>query len=333
MRSCISRYSLRDQFRCIVTIIAHSRHRYCAQWTRRLASLFIRHQRPGYSMRRRSHPRRLTRRSAATLVIAITLVAGVLAISGCGISEDQERSLGASDAAQIDTTLPLIHDSVITQYVAALGSSMAKLTSRGDLDWRFAVVNSPEVNAFALPGGFVYVNRGAIEQADRLDELAGIMGHEIGHVVRRHGVEQMQQRKKGEVGLLFLCTLTPACRTIGGRIAVDVGANAVSAHYSQLDEAQADSEGVLNTVRAGINPEGLPSFFQALLEEQKVQPSLVEAFFSTHPTDQSRVAATRRQIARLNPPPSPDLIKDSPEFHAVQARVQAIPVDTTVAKR
>src|SRR5690349_3722561 len=325
MRSCISRYSLRDQFRCIVTIIAHSRHRYCAQWTRRLASLFIRHQRPGYSMRRRSHPRRLTRRSAATLVIAITLVAGVLAISGCGISEDQERSLGASDAAQIDTTLPLIHDSVITQYVAALGSSMATLTSRGDLDWRCAVVNSSAVNAFALPGGFIYVNRGAIEQADREDELAGIIGHEIGHVVRRHSVQQLEKREKGEVALVLLCTLTRACRTPGGQVAVDVGANALAAHYSQHDEAEADSEGVMNTRRAGIDPEGLPSFFEKLLEMQKQQPTAVEAFFSTHPTDASRVAATRRQIESLPPTQGETHRRATSTLHAIQQRVRALP--------
>ena len=77
-------------------------------------------------------------------------------------------------------------------------------------------MNSPEINAFALPGGFIYVNRGAIEQADRLDELAGVMGHEIGHVVLRHSVDQMQKRKKDEIGIVMLCTLTHICRTVGG---------------------------------------------------------------------------------------------------------------------
>lgn len=262
------------------------------------------------------------------------LLATLATAAACSsVSQDREVAIGAENAAEVESEVPLIHDSVIEGFVAALGKSMASRTSRADLDWHFKVVNSPEVNAFALPGGFVYVNRGAIEQADRLDELAGIMGHEIGHVVRRHGVQQMQQRKRGEVGLLVLCTLTRACSTIGGRIAVDVGANAMSAHYSQLDEAQADSEGVLNTVHAGIDPEGLPAFFQALLEKQKVQPSEVEAFFSTHPTDQSRVAATRRQIAQLDPPPGPGLIKDSPEFHAIQARVRSIPAAPQVTSR
>ena len=253
------------------------------------------------------------------------LLATLASAAACSVSQDREVAIGAENAAEVESQVPLIHDSVIEGFVAGLGKSMASRTSRADLDWHFKVVNSPEVNAFALPGGFVYVNRGAIEQADRLDELAGIMGHEIGHVVRRHGVEQMQQRKRGEIGLLFLCTLTRACSTVGGRIAVDVGAHAMSAHYSQKDEAQADSEGVLNTVHAGIDPEGLPAFFQALLEKQKVQPSQVEAFFSTHPTDQSRVAATRRQITRLQPPAGPELIKDSPEFHTIQARVREVP--------
>jgi len=107
----------------------------------------------------------------------VLLVVGAASIAGCGISQDQELALGAADAAKVDSQLPLIHDTAITRYVATLGKSMASRTSRSDLDWHFAVVNSSEVNAFALPGGFIYVNRGAIEQADREDQLAGIMGH------------------------------------------------------------------------------------------------------------------------------------------------------------
>jgi predicted Zn-dependent protease len=252
-------------------------------------------------------------------------VASLLTTAGCSVSQDREVEIGKENAQEIESQVPIVHDTAIDRFISELGNSMASRTRRADLDWHFTLVNSPEVNAFALPGGFVYVNRGAIEQADRLDELAGIMGHEIGHVVRRHGVEQMEKRKRGEVGLLFLCTLTPACRTIGGRVAVDVGANALSAHYSQVDEAQADSEGVLNTVHAGIDPEGLPSFFQDMLNKQKVQPSAVEAFFSTHPTDQARVTATRRQIEHLDPKPAPGLTRDTPEFHAIQARVRALP--------
>ena len=258
--------------------------------------------------------------------IVVCAVLFALAVAaGCSVTPDQERAIGAADAAQIDSQMPLIHDTTVVQFVTALGQSMASRTSRANLDWHFSVVNSPEVNAFALPGGFIYVNRGAIEQADRLDELAGIMGHEIGHVVRRHSVKQIEQAEKGDVGVVLLCTLTVACRTIGGRAAIRIGADAKSAHYSQRDEAEADSEGVVNTTRAGIDPEGLPSFFQTLLEKRTQDPTIVEAFFSTHPTDQSRVAATRKQISELDLGTAQNLMRDSPEFHVIQARVKAMP--------
>ncbi len=243
----------------------------------------------------------------------------------CKVSQDREVAIGKENAAEVESQVPLLGDTAVDRFVTALGMSMASRTSRADLEWHFTVVNAPEVNAFALPGGYVYVNRGAIEQADRLDELAGIMGHEIGHVVRRHGVDQMEKQERGKVGLILLCTLTSACRTIGGQIAVDVGAKALAAQYSQKDESQADSEGVLNTMRAGIDPEGLPAFFQKMLDEEKVHPGALEAFFSTHPTDQARVARTREQIAHLDPPPSPSLLKDNPEFHAIQEHVRGLP--------
>jgi predicted Zn-dependent protease len=108
-------------------------------------------------------------------------------------------------------------------------------------------------------------------------------------------------------------------------MAIRIGADAKSAHYSQHDEAEADSEGVVNTTRAGYDPEGLPTFFQVLLDKRTQDPTVVEAFFSTHPTDQSRITATRKQIAELNLGTSQNLIRDNPEFHAIQARVKAMP--------
>ena len=255
----------------------------------------------------------------------LILAAAVLYATGCGVTQDEERAIGAEDAAQIDSTLPLIHDSAVTAYVTALGKSMASRTTRADLEWRFAVVDSRQVNAFALPGGFIYVNRGAIEQAERMDELAGVVGHEIGHVVRRHSVKQLEQREGGRVALVLLCTMTRACTSLGGRVAIAVGANAAVAQYSQKDEAEADSEGVVNTLRAGIDPEGLPSFFQKMLNSQKEQPTAVDAFFATHPTDQARIDQTKRQIQDLHLDPHRRLLQDAPAFHDIQARLRAMP--------
>jgi predicted Zn-dependent protease len=168
------------------------------------------------------------RQASVFLAIRLAVALGGVSLGACGISEDQELAIGAADAAKVDSELPILRDSVITEYVSKLGRS-ALQTSRADLDWHFAVVNSSEVNAFALPAGFIYVNRGAIEQADREDELAGIMGHEIGHVVRRHAVEQLQKREGADVALVMLCTLTRACATASGRVAIGVGANAAAA--------------------------------------------------------------------------------------------------------
>jgi predicted Zn-dependent protease len=273
---------------------------------------------------RRGRPHLSSRRLFA-LTGSGLLLASIIATASCTVSQDQEVAMGAADAARVDSQMPIIRDTMVDRYINAIGNSMASRTSRSDLEWHFSVVNSPEVNAFALPGGYIYVDRGSIEQADRFDELAGIMGHEIGHVIRRHAVEQLQKREKGELDLVLICTLTRVCTTIGGRVLVGTSANALAAHYSQLDEAQADSEGVLNTTRAGIDPEGLPSFFQKLFDMQKEQPTAVEAFFSTHPTDQARIEATRQEIAALPPAPPGTLLRDTPEFHAVQAYVRTLP--------
>lgn len=107
-----------------------------------------------------------------------------------------EVALGKQNADEINAQLPIITDPGISEYIQTLRGSIAKTTSRADLRWHFYVVNTQQVNAFALPGGYVYLNRGLIETADRLDELAGTLGHEIGHVIERHFVKQMQSQQK-----------------------------------------------------------------------------------------------------------------------------------------
>src|SRR5205807_7944116 len=113
-------------------------------------------------------------------------------------------------------------DAVINQYVNALGNQLASKTSRADLQWQFYVVNTDVVNAFALPGGIIYVNRGVLERADRMDELAGVMGHEIEHVVRRHSVKQMEQTQEAQTGVTIACVLTRVCNSQVAQAGVNV---------------------------------------------------------------------------------------------------------------
>lgn len=252
---------------------------------------------------------------------------GMLAVLvACSVSERQEREMGSAEAASIDSEVPVVTDTAITQFVTRLGRSLWSQTDRAELDWKITVVNAWPVNAFALPGGYVYVTRGLIEQSSRLDELAGVMGHEVAHVGLRHSVKQLEKAKQQDVGLVLLCSLTGLCNTIGGSIAVQIGADAQTAHYSQQHELEADAAGVDITRRAGIDPEGLPRFLESVLARREVQPTPLEAFFASHPTDESRIAALRREIAAHSVTPGTTLLRDTPEYQAFRDRVRALPI-------
>lgn len=249
--------------------------------------------------------------------------AGLLA--GCAVSKQQEVELGANAAAQVDTTLPLIHDAAVTRYISALGNRLAKVTDTRNLQWHFSVVDSREVNAFALPGGWIYVNRGLIERAENLSEVAGVIGHEIGHVTKRHSVEQMQQGQGVGLGAVLLCTLTKACNSGVGETAVNVAGSALFAKFSRADEAEADAEGVKTTVKAGIDPHGIPDMFRILLAERQNNPSAVDAFFASHPLEEDRIATTEAQIKKYPAGQLSGLEKDERAFHDFQARLKGLP--------
>ena len=257
----------------------------------------------------------------------------LIAVFGCSVSQDQEVELGRENAAQVNAQLPIVHDPAVANYIQDLGMSIASKTSRSDLDWHFYVVNTKQVNAFALPGGFVYVNRGLIEAADSLDELAGTLGHEIGHVVERHSVKQMQDAQKTNIGISVLCTLTNICHSGLAQAAVQVGGTAYFARHSRLDELQADSEGVVNVSRAGYDPRGIPDLFQVLLKEREYQPTKVEGWFMDHPLEEARITRANQLIATLPEAAGRRFLVDSPEFHAFKARVSSLPVPPTTPRQ
>ncbi len=253
------------------------------------------------------------------------MTALMLAFAGCSVSEDQEVTLGRQDAAEVNSQLPLITDPSVVSFVQTLGESIAGKTSRADLDWHFYVVNSDQVNAFALPGGYVYVNRGLIEDAERLDQLAGTLGHEIGHVVERHSVKDIQTQQKTNLGLAVVCTLTNICHSGLAQAAVQVGGTALIARHSRLDELQADSEAVINVTRAGYDPRGIPELFEILLREREYQPTVVEGWFASHPLEETRIQRARNLIAALRVDPNQQLVVDSRAFQAFKARIAQLP--------
>ena len=254
-------------------------------------------------------------------------LAVALGISACGVSQQQEVELGQQESAQIQQQLPLVQDALINQYVSTLGNQIASKTSRADLQWQFYVVNTDVVNAFALPGGIVYVNRGVLERADRMDELAGVMAHEIEHVVRRHSVKQMEQMQGANIGVALACSLTNVCSNQAAAAAINVGGTAIFAKFSRTDEVQADEGGFHNLMNAGISPEGMLSFFQKLLaeEQQSGSSGAASSWFSDHPGTQDRIQDIQNMLAQVPATTLRSLTTDTQNFQQMKRRVMSLP--------
>jgi len=252
-------------------------------------------------------------------------VGAVLLLAGCAVSNEQESQMGEQTAREVAAQLPIVDDAYINSYINELGDTIASHTSRSDLQWHFYIVNSHQVNAFALPGGYIYVNRGLIESAARADELAGVLGHEIGHVIQRHSVKQMQQQQKIGVVASLACTLTNICQSGLGQAAINIGGSAVISRYSRKDELEADSEAVENTLHVNFDPEGIPALFEVLMEQRKTQPSIVEGWFSTHPLEESRIRQARRLIASKGADQLAGLVQNLSSYPAFRQAVAALP--------
>ena len=266
-----------------------------------------------------------TRRIALT--VGVTLLVAGCASAGA-VSTQQEVQLGAKEAHQVDAQLPMLNDAQIDQYVNTLGNEIASRTSRSDLQWHFAVVNTSDVNAFALPGGYIYVNRGVLERASNASELAGVLGHEIEHVVRRHSVKQMAQMQNANIGVALGCALARVCDSPAAQAAVNVAGGAYFAKNSRADEVQADEGGFQNVVRAGLNPTGMLTFFQKLLQEEQSKgggSGGVSAWFTDHPGTQDRIADIQRMLGQVPQSQLSSLTTDTPAYDRIHQRVLALP--------
>ncbi len=260
-----------------------------------------------------------------------SLLLGVLATLSIGVmscatvSQQQEVDMGREYSAQIAQQLPLISDPEVLTYLNVLGDSIARLTARSDLDWHFYLVNSDEVNAFAVPGGYIYVNRGLIARAATMSELAGVIGHEIGHVVKRHSIKQMEKAQGANIGITLGCVLTGVCGTPGAGDAINIGANALFAKFSRADETEADAEGFHYVMRAGIDPNGIVKMFQTLLRERQSRPAGVAAWFTTHPLEEDRIAEVQRLINAVPAAQRTGLTVDSPKYQKFKQRLASLP--------
>lgn len=249
----------------------------------------------------------------------------IVATTSCGISTQQEVQMGAEYAAQINAQLPIVQDAEVNRYINVLGDSIARLADGRGLDYTFYVVNAPEINAFAVPGGFIYINRGLIDRTQNLSQLAGVVGHEIAHVVRRHSVEQMEKAQGANIGVVLGCTLLNVCGGDLARTAINVGGSALFAKFGRDDEREADRDAIANVTRAGIHPRGIPEMFEILLAERSRNRGAVEGWFATHPGEEERVHETRALVQAIDPAILATLTTNTSSYNAFKARVRALP--------
>lgn len=218
--------------------------------------------------------------------------------AGC-VSEAREREMGELMAADINAQLPLIHDPVLNAYVSSLGRVLAKVSERPDLDYRFYVINSSTVNAFALPGGHVYLTRGLIEQTRSGGELAAALAHEIGHVAERHGVDKMERqlRTGSLVGVLYGVILGGEPDLLR-RDALQIAGALWSASHSREDEERADARAVDYLRLVDIDPQAMVSLLRKLVAVESSDAGQVAGWFSTHPLTSERIARAEIEIEK-----------------------------------
>jgi predicted Zn-dependent protease len=263
------------------------------------------------------------------------MIALCLVLAGCAgsIGPEEEAQLGAEYAAEIQREVRLVDDA---EAVAALNRMGRGLATRADSTGRrytFYLVDSPEVNAFAIPGGHVFVNRGLIEHADVVSELAGVLGHEIAHVTERHGLEAVEKQQRANILLQLVYWVLDREPGAVEQVVIQGGGAAVFAKYGRDAEREADQRAVHTLAVAGYDPEGIATFFEELLRERPDAPGSFDQWFASHPTSAERVQNTRQLIGMLGPLDDERLIRDTPEYQRFRARVQALPRRAAPAAR
>lgn len=251
-------------------------------------------------------------RTVIAMMIAISLVAGVAQAQtkvnpGWNLfSPQQDVEIGQQSAVQAEQQLPIVRNTDVDNYVNRIGQRLAANAGGPQFQYRFRVVNSTEINAFALPGGYVYVNRGILENARNEGEVAGVIAHEIAHVSLRHGTHQASKAYAAQAGLQILGGLlggkvgnntAQILNTVGG-----IGLNALFLKFSRDLESQADVRGAQILAASGYTPADMVSFFKQL---ENVDKSKKTTWLSDHPAPPDRIARIEQERQLLREPATP----------------------------
>jgi predicted Zn-dependent protease len=249
--------------------------------------------------------------------------------AACALNTQQELNVGQQYASELARQLPIVHDAAIQADLDAIAARLTPFSHRPEIRYQFFLVNSSVVNAFAVPGGYVYVTRGVVERATSMDQLAGVLGHEMGHVELRHSAKQIGRAQAAQ-GVLGVASVLLGDRGAGGRAATTgatVFSQLVLAKYSRDQETEADHESIVFTTAARINPMGMVDFFRILRQVEGTEPDAIAEFFASHPLTEDRITDVSTRI-RQNPLAMVQVqsgVTDAPEFGRLKAAVHRLP--------
>ncbi|MGH8719237.1 MAG: M48 family metalloprotease, partial [Burkholderiales bacterium] len=234
------------------------------------------------------------------------------------LSAEQEIKAGQEADPQIRRQFGVYEDAELQEYVNEIGQKLAKASHRPDLDWHFTALDSPDINAFALPGGYIYLTRGILAYLNSEAELAAVLGHEIGHVTARHSVQQMSKAQAAGIAAVLGSIFVPELRSAAGQQAINAIGGALLAGYGREDELEADRLGAQYLARNGYDPQAMVRVVSALKDQELFdaeiakqegrEPRRYHGLFATHPDNDTRlkevvaeagkVAATGREENR-----------------------------------
>jgi len=256
------------------------------------------------------------------LLQVLTLILLAIVLTGCAVnpatgkrqftgflSPEQARRIGAQEHKNIVAQYGLYENEKVNAYVQEIGQKVAADTERGDVEYKFYVLDSPIVNAFAVPGGYIYVTRGLLALAGSEAELAAVLAHETGHITGKHSAERYSHGVLASVGT---AVLSAAVDKGGVSKALGLGSNLYMKSYSRTQENEADTLGLRYMTRAGYDPAAMSSFLEGLHNHAVLQSRIsgdpavengVAAYFSTHPQTKERVAKTRKEAQAYTPAP------------------------------
>jgi len=237
------------------------------------------------------------------------------------VSLEKEVALGAQVAAEFEQTARLVEDPVVAEYVDRIGQDIVK-HSDAKVPFHIKVVDTDEINAFAFPGGYFYVNKGLILAADNEAELAGVMAHEISHVTARHATERMSKGQYLQLAAIPALFVGGYWAQMGIQNALGLGLNLEMMGITRENEREADQLGIQYLWNTGYDPNAFVSFFEKMQAEEESKPGRLAGWFRTHPSTEDRICAALDEQRYL--PEKDYYIVNTSEFERVKARLQSI---------